>query len=71
MNALIAAVGLIVAFLIGIFFSKKTSQTDAQVIDLTNKVAQKQKEVDDKQAAADKAIKDYENSLKDYKPPTT
>lgn len=73
MSALAGLIGVILAFLIGMFFSKKKSQTDAQVLDLTNKIAQKQKDVQDKQAIADQKVKEYEDSLKalNNKPPTT
>lgn len=73
MTIILSAIGLFIAFIAGIFFNRKTGPTDAQVIDLTNKIVQKQQDVKNKQLTADAKVKAYEDSLAALnapKPPT-
>lgn len=60
--------GLIVAFLVGLFTSRKTSETQAEVLDLTNKIADNKKKSVITQADADQKVKDYQDALKKYDP---
>lgn len=64
MSALLAFIALVVAFIGGILFTRKGSAPDAQVLDLTNKIAVGQKDATDKQAIADKKVADYEAAFK-------
>lgn len=61
-------IGLVIAFIVGIFFSKKTNQEAATVLDLSNKIKQKQNADAQAKAAADKAVQEYQDALKKYDP---
>jgi hypothetical protein len=59
---------LFIAFIIGIFFSKKANKEEATVLDLTNKIKQKQQADAKAKAAADQAVQEYQDALKKYDP---
>lgn len=61
-------IGIIIAFIVGLFFSRKTNQEAASVLDLTDKIKQKQAADAKAQAAADQAVKEYQDALKKYDP---
>lgn len=61
-------IALIVAFIIGIFFSKKTNEQNAAVLDLSDKIRQKQAADAKAKVAADQAVKEYQDALKQYDP---
>jgi len=65
-NSLILVVGIIIAFLVGLFTSRKTSSTDAKILDLTGKIKDNQARSAQAQALADKAVKEYEDAKKKY-----
>lgn len=62
MNALLAIAGLIIAFVVGLFISKKGAQQDAKVIDLTAKIKENQDAATKQQVDADQKVKDYEDA---------
>jgi hypothetical protein len=55
-----------IAFVIGLFYSKRSSKQNAQVLDLTAKIKAKQDEAAAQQKDADKKVSDYEDALKKY-----
>jgi hypothetical protein len=57
-----------IALLIGMLFSRKTNKEDATVLDLTNKIKDKQAADAQAKAAADKAVQEYQDALKQYDP---
>ena len=67
-NTLILLIGIIVAFIVGLFTSKKTSEADAKVLDLTGKIDQNKKRLQQAQDLADKASKEYQDALSKYDP---
>lgn len=67
-SVIFTILGFIIAFLGGIFFNRKSTQTDAKILDLTGKIKQKQEEADKKQADADNKLKEYLDALKKYDP---
>lgn len=68
MQSIVLFFGLILAFSIGLLFSRKTSQEAATVLDLTNKIKDKQAADAQAKAAADKAVQEYQDALKAYDP---
>jgi len=60
--------GILIAFLFGLFASRKTSSTDAKIIDLTGKIKDNQTKADAAQKDADQKVKEYQNALKAYDP---
>lgn len=67
-QSLILIVGLVIAFLVGLFSSRKTAKEDAQVIDLTGKIKANQAAAVKAQTDADAAVKEYQDALKAYDP---
>lgn len=67
-QTLILLLGLLVAFLIGLFSSKKQQRTEAKIIDLTTKIKQNQTAASQAQADADQKAKEYQDALKQYDP---
>jgi len=57
---------LFVAFIIGLFFSRNTNKEAATVLDLTNKIKEKQAADAKAKAAADQAVQEYQDALKAY-----
>lgn len=60
--------GLLIAFLVGLFTSKKEARTDAKIIDLTGKIKTNQDAAAKAQADADAKVKEYQDALKTYDP---
>lgn len=67
-NTLLVVLGIVVAFLIGLFSSRKTAREDAKIIDLTGRIKDNMQKSVETQAAADKAVKEYQDALKKYDP---
>lgn len=67
-SGLFVVIGIFIAFLIGLFSSRKTSREDAKVIDLTGKIRDNQKLSAQAQKTADDAVKEYQDELKKYDP---
>lgn len=65
---LIGLLALVIAFLIGLFFSKRGSQTDAKILDLTAKIQENKDKAATQQVDADKKVSEYEDALKKYDP---
>lgn len=57
---------IVLAFLIGIFSSKKTAREDAKVIDLTARIKDNIAKAQGAQKTADEQVRDYEDALKKY-----
>lgn len=58
----------IIALIVGLLFGRKTSITDAKILDLSAKLKEKQDATAKDQADADAKVKDYLDSLKKYDP---
>jgi hypothetical protein len=67
-NTILLLIGLAVAFLVGLFSSRKTATEDAKILDLTGKIKDNQQKSAQAQANADKAVKEYQDALKQYDP---
>jgi hypothetical protein len=67
-NTGILLLGIIIAFVVGLFSSRKTAREDAKIIDLTGKIKDNQAKSAQAQALADKAVKEYQDALKQYDP---
>lgn len=67
-NTFLLILGLVVAFIIGLFSSRKTTQEDGKVLDLTSKINDNKQKSVQAQALADKAVKEYEDAKKKYDP---
>lgn len=67
-NVVLVVIAIVVAFLVGVFSSRKTAQEDAKIIDLTGKIKDNQIKSAQTQALADKAVKEYDDELKKYDP---
>lgn len=61
-------IGVIIAFLVGLFFTRKGSQQDAEVADLTAKIKENTDKLKDQQKDADEKTRDYLDALKKYDP---
>ena len=60
--------GLALAFLIGMFSSRKTSQEQGKVLDLSQKIKDNQDKSKAAQKTADQAVQEYQDALKKYDP---
>lgn len=67
-QTLLLLFGLVTAFLVGLFTSKKQNQEDAKVIDLTSKIKQNKEIAAKQQEDADQKTKEYLDALKKYDP---
>jgi hypothetical protein len=67
-NTILVIFGIVIAFLVGLFSSRKTAREDAKIIDLTGKINDNKQKSVQAQADADKAVKEYQNALKQYDP---
>lgn len=67
-NTILLILGLMIAFVVGLFSSRKTSQQDAKVLDLTSKINDNKQKAAQAQELADKAVKEYQDALKKYDP---
>ena len=67
-NTGILLLGIIIAFIVGLFSSRKTAQQDAKIIDLTGKINDNKQKSVQAQKAADQAVKEYQDALKQYDP---
>ena len=67
-QTILLLLGLLAAFLVGLFSSKKQQRTDAKVLDLTAKITQNQNLATKEQADADAKVKEYQDALKAYDP---
>jgi hypothetical protein len=67
-NTILLLIGLAVAFLVGLFSSRKTAKEDAKILDLTGKINDNKQKSAQAQADADKAVKEYQDALKQYDP---
>lgn len=61
-------IGLILAFIGGLFYSKKTGQRSAEILDLTNKINANKDKLATQQKDADAKTKAYLDALKAYDP---
>jgi len=59
---------ILIAFLIGMFTSRKTSQEAGKVLDLSQKIKDNQAKSAIAQARVDAAMKEYQDALKKYDP---
>lgn len=67
-NYAVLLIGILLAFIIGFFSSRKTSTEDAKILDLTGKIKDNKQKSALAQQAADKAVKEYQDALKKYDP---
>jgi len=67
-QTLLLCAGLLIAFLVGLFTSKKETRTDAKIIDLTTKIKGNQADAAKAQADADSKIKEYNEALQKLDP---
>jgi hypothetical protein len=67
-NTGVLIIGIILAFLIGLFSSRKTAREDAKILDLTSKIKDNQTKSAQAQAEANQAVKEYQDALKQYDP---
>lgn len=67
-QTVVILVGILVAFLVGLFSSKTQSREDAKIIDLTTKIKGNEKTAATDQADADTKVKEYTDALKQYDP---
>ncbi len=67
-GTLLLLFGIFIAFLVGLFSSRKTAREDAKIIDLTGKIKDNKQKSVQAQADADKAVKEYQDALKQYDP---
>lgn len=65
-GTLLLLFGFFIAFLIGLFSSRKTANEDAKILDLTGKIKDNKQKSAQAQADADKAVKEYQDALKQY-----
>lgn len=67
-STLLLILGIFIAFLVGLFSSRKTAREDAKIIDLTGKIKDNQQKAAQAQKTADDAVKEYQDELKKYDP---
>ena len=67
-NTLLLIAGLFLAFIVGLFTSKKETRTDAKILDLTTKIKGNQDAAAKAQADADQKIKEYNEALQKLDP---
>lgn len=67
-GTILFVLGIFIAFLIGLFSSRKTAREDAKILDLTGKIKDNKQKSAQAQADADKAVKEYQDALKVYDP---
>jgi hypothetical protein len=67
-GTLILLIGIVIAFFVGLFSSRKTAREDAKIIDLTGKIKDNKQKSAQEQEIADKAVKEYQDALKAYDP---
>lgn len=67
-GTLLFVLGIFIAFLVGIFSSRKTASQDAKILDLTGKIKDNQQKSAQAQKTADDAVKEYQDALKTYDP---
>lgn len=67
-NTLLLVLGIVIAFLVGLFSSRKTATEDAKILDLTGKIKDNKQKSAQAQELADKAVKEYQDALKAYDP---
>ena len=68
MNIIYTIIGIIVAYIIGLFFSKRNSAQDAKVLDLEVKIKQNTDKLKEQEKSADEKTKEYLDALKKYDP---
>lgn len=68
MNLVYTIIGIVAAYLVGLFFSKRNSAQDAKVIDLEAKIKQNTDKLKDEEKSADEKTKEYLDALKAYDP---
>jgi hypothetical protein len=68
MNPLYVVLGIIAAFLFGLFSSKRISKDQAKVIDLQSKIEENQDKLVVQEKSADEKLKEYNEALKAYDP---
>ena len=68
MTGLAVFFGMLLAFVIGMLSSRKTSQDQAKVLDLSQKIKDNQAKAQAAQKPADQAVQEYQNELKKYDP---
>lgn len=68
MNFLYALVALIVAFIGGLFYSKRVASQDAKVLDLTAKIEENKDTAKKERDNADKKTQEYLDAIKKYDP---
>jgi len=68
MKILYTIMGIVIAYLVGLFFSKKSAQNDAKVIDLEAKIKQNTDKLITQEKSADEKTKEYLDALKKYDP---
>ena len=61
-------IGIIFAFLVGLFTSKNTSRDQTKVIDLQAKIKENQDKLIPQEKSADEKTKEYLDALKKYDP---
>jgi hypothetical protein len=67
-STVLLILGIFVAFLVGLFSSRKTAREDAKILDLTGKIKDNKQKSTQAQELADKSVKEYQDALKQYDP---
>lgn len=67
-NSIITIVGIIIAFIAGLFITRRANNRDAEILDLTNKLKAKKEDAAKQQEDANKKLKEYTDALKEYDP---
>lgn len=67
-STVLLILGILIAFLVGLFSSRKTAREDAKILDLTGKINDNKQKSAQAQELADKAVKEYQDALKKYDP---
>lgn len=68
MNIIYTIIGIIAAYLVGLFFSKRNAAQDAKVIDLEAKIKSNMDKLPEQEKSADEKTKEYIDALKAYDP---
>ncbi len=68
MNVLYTIIGLVVAYLVGLFFSKKSERQSAEVRELESKIKDNMDKLKGQEKSADELTKEYLDALNKYDP---
>lgn len=68
MNIIYTIIGIIAAYLVGLFFSKRNAAQDTKVLDLEAKIKSNTDKLKDQEKSADEKTKEYLDALNKYDP---